>query len=369
MEIKTNPEYEKLLPKLPNEQYEALKNSIKNEGQHYPIAYNSKGEILDGHQRFKSCLELGIQPKLEEQPRNFNDLRDERQFVLETNLIRRHLETWHRIMLFKPLLLIYREKANERIQEQGIRGENSPSLGKILPSDEAQGKAIEKFAEAVHSNPETVRQALWIEEHAPEKIPELEKGESISKVYREIKHDETVRELEKKLPFVKPANGLFDVIVIDPPWKYEMDYDAENFRGIPAYPTLSIEEIKQLKIPANENCILWLWTTNSFLHDAYHILDSWNFEPKTVLTWMKDSIGVGVWLRGQTEHCILAVKGKPKIELHGQSTALFAKKTGHSRKPEEFYQLVDSLCSGSKLDYFAREKREGWEVYGTLEHT
>jgi hypothetical protein len=62
------------------------------------------------------------------------------------------------------------------------------------------GAAIEQFAEAIHSNPETVRQALWIEEHAPEKIPELERGASISKVYREIKHEENVKELEKKLP-------------------------------------------------------------------------------------------------------------------------------------------------------------------------
>lgn len=367
MELKINPEYEKLLPRIPNEQFEALKKSIQMEGQHYPIAYNSKGEILDGHQRYNACLELGIQPKLEDQPRSFNDFRDERQFVLETNLLRRHLETWHRIMLFKPLFLIYREKANERMLETLKQGDEQPATQNI--GEREKGEAIEQFAEAVHSNPETVRQALWIEENAPEKIPELEKGESISKVYREIKHDKIVKDLEQKLSFVKPLNSLFDVIVIDPPWKYEMEYDAENFRGIPAYPTLSLEEIKQLKIPANENCILWLWVTNSFLHDAYHILECWGFEPKTVLTWVKDSIGVGVWLRGQTEHCVLATKGKPKIELRGQSTALFAKKTGHSRKPDEFYQLVDGLCFGSKLDYFAREKREGWVAYGTLEHS
>jgi len=40
---------------------------------------------------------------------------------------------------------------------------------------------------------------------------------------------------------------------------------------------------------------------------------------------------------------------------------------GHSRKPEEFYQLVDSLCIGRKLDYFGRKRREGWDIYGTEE--
>jgi N6-adenosine-specific RNA methylase IME4 len=36
----------------------------------------------------------------------------------------------------------------------------------------------------------------------------------------------------------------------------------------------------------------------------------------------------------------------------------------HSRKPDDFYAMVDSLCHGRKLDYFSREKREGWEQFG-----
>jgi len=36
----------------------------------------------------------------------------------------------------------------------------------------------------------------------------------------------------------------------------------------------------------------------------------------------------------------------------------------HSRKPEEFYELVEATCPGSKLELFAREKRPGWEAWG-----
>ena len=35
-----------------------------------------------------------------------------------------------------------------------------------------------------------------------------------------------------------------------------------------------------------------------------------------------------------------------------------------SRKPEAFYKMIDSLCVGRKLDYFSRELRPGWEVFG-----
>ncbi len=103
------------------------------------------------------------------------------------------------------------------------------------------------------------------------------------------------------------------------------------------------------------------------LHDALHIIEKWGFEAKTILTWVKNKIGIGSWLRGKTEHCILAIKGNPVIKLTNQTTALIAPTQGHSKKPDEFYQLVDSLCIGRKLDYFAGKRREGWKVYGTIE--
>ena len=36
----------------------------------------------------------------------------------------------------------------------------------------------------------------------------------------------------------------------------------------------------------------------------------------------------------------------------------------HSRKPDEFYEMVETLCPGSKVDLFAREEREGWVTWG-----
>lgn len=128
---------------------------------------------------------------------------------------------------------------------------------------------------------------------------------------------------------------------------------------------MSIGEIGALKVPADENCILWLWTTNAFMRQAYQVLDAWGFRDKTILTWVKKRIGVGNWLRGQTEHCILAVKGKPIVRLTNQSTVLHAPSREHSRKPEEFYRLVEELCPARvRLELFAREARKGWTSAG-----
>lgn len=158
--------------------------------------------------------------------------------------------------------------------------------------------------------------------------------------------------------------GQYEVIVIDPPWPYGTVYNAETRRVASPYPEMNLDELGALQIPAATDCILWLWTTNAFMHDAHHILEAWDFEPKTILTWFKEKTGVGYWLRGQTEHCILAVKGEPQLTHKAQGTALFAKARRHSEKPDEFYQFVESLCPGRKLDMFARRKRQGWEVWG-----
>jgi len=355
LDIKVNPEYEKLLPKLPEEEYAALKESIRKEGLHYPIIVNGEGVILDGHHRYRICRELGIEPKIE--VKTFSNPLLEKKFVIESNLLRRHLTTFSKIEMAKPLLEIEKELAKQRM----LRGDPTQKFG--------EGEALELFAEKIGSNPETVRQALWLMENAPEEeLEKLRSGErAISNLYKEIRREKKVEELKKRAETLQAPEGKFDVIVVDPPWPYGTKYDPEGRRCASPYPEMSLEEIKALKLPASENCVLWLWTTNAFMHEAFHVLEAWGFEPKTILTWAKNKPGLGDWLRGQTEHCILAVKGKPVINLTNQTTLLFGEARGHSRKPEEFYRLVESLCFGRKLDYFAREKREGWEAYGTRE--
>ncbi len=163
-----------------------------------------------------------------------------------------------------------------------------------------------------------------------------------------------------------PPSGPFGVIAIDPPWRYEKHGVDAVYRSQNPYPDMSLDEIAALPVVAcaEPDCVLWLWTTNTFMREAYDCLDAWGFTAKTILTWVKDQMGTGAWLRGQTEHCILAVRGKPVVTLSNQTTVLRAKRREHSRKPDEFYALVDALCPGSKLEMFAREARPGWAAWG-----
>lgn len=169
-------------------------------------------------------------------------------------------------------------------------------------------------------------------------------------------------QIEKESPEV-PV-GPFHVISIDPPWPYGTEYDPNGRRAANPYPEMSLEEIKALQLPSADDCILWLWTTHRFMRHSFDLLDAWGFRDVAILTWVKDRMGLGTWLRSQSEFCIMAVKGNPPIKLTNQTTVLHGPLREHSRKPDSFYEMVDALCVGAKLDYFSREPRDGWSQVG-----
>jgi N6-adenosine-specific RNA methylase IME4 len=192
-----------------------------------------------------------------------------------------------------------------------------------------------------------------------------EKGvKNLKQALRDLKRNETKVKIEAE-PQPLPM-GPFRVIIADPPWRYFLREDDETHRGTVDYSSMTVDEICRLpvSIRAHEDCMLFLWTTNAHLPVAFDVVKAWGFTYKTLLTWFKSKVGVGHWLRGATEHCLLAVKGNPTHLLSGQSTALQGETREHSRKPESFYDLVESLCPGSKLEMFGRTPREGWVIWG-----
>ncbi len=182
------------------------------------------------------------------------------------------------------------------------------------------------------------------------------------KLQRHLMIEEQAASIAESSPEV-PV-GPFHVICIDPPWPYGTPYDPNGRRAANPYPEMSLEQIRELNIPAADDCILWLWTTHKFMRHSFSLLDAWGFRDVAILTWAKDRMGLGSWLRSQSEFCIMSVKGTPPINLSNQTTIISGPLREHSRKPDSFYALVESLCVGAKLDYFSRESRPGWHQFG-----
>ncbi len=202
----------------------------------------------------------------------------------------------------------------------------------------------------------------------PESIKEDVKSGKKSKS-KAIKSEARRQDLEAQKAVIEggaieSVDGHFEVIVVDPPWPYGTKYDPDGRRAANPYPEMSLDEIAAIELPASEDCVLWLWTTHKFMRHSFKILDAWGFRDVAILTWVKDRMGLGSWLRSQSEFCIMAVKGNPKVTLTNQTTVIHGPLREHSRKPDEFYQLVESLCIGRRLDYFSRQHRLGWQTFG-----
>lgn len=139
---------------------------------------------------------------------------------------------------------------------------------------------------------------------------------------------------------------------------------------------MSIRELKQLPVEkiAKENSACFLWVTDSHIKEGIKVLESWGFEYKTVaFNWIKYyntgnlCINVAPWTLKSWELCLLGTKGKmSKYKTSDKIRGLIeATRTKHSKKPNEVRKRINDLFANkNKIELFAREKTEGWDVWG-----
>lgn len=161
----------------------------------------------------------------------------------------------------------------------------------------------------------------------------------------------------------------FPTIVIDPPWDWGDEGDADQLgRARPDYATWPIEKVAQLPVGglSDVDCHLYLWITNRSLPKGFALLEGWGFRYVTCLTWCKPHFGMGNYFRGQTEQILFGVKGSQPLKRKDAGTWFQAARgsPGHSSKPNEFYELVESCSPGPYLEMFSRSERPDWTHWG-----
>ena len=167
----------------------------------------------------------------------------------------------------------------------------------------------------------------------------------------------------------------YRTIVADPPWTYRHDGNrivttANRPETHPAlqYARMTLDDICALPVAewADVNAHLYLWVTNPILPEAFRVMAAWGFDYVTLLTWRKlGTLGMGYYFRGDTKHVLFGIRGKAPIAANLRARNWFAApKTGHSRKPDLFYEMVERVSPGPRLELFARRRRYGWDVWG-----
>jgi N6-adenosine-specific RNA methylase IME4 len=331
----------------------SLAASIEEVGLLHPIVVTPQGRLIAGQRRLKACVLLGWV----EVPVTVVDLLQAARGEAHENFVRKDLLPSEIVALKRAIEPLERREARQR---QGTKTD----LCHPATVAEGQGDARDKIARYLGVGRTTIERAEAVVEAAEEEpeeygylVEQMDRSGKVAGAYRRL----TVLRQAKELDATPPElpTGPFQVIVADPPWQYDSG-------GSLPYPTMPVEEIKAMPVCeiADENATLWLWTTNAHLPVAFDVVTAWGFEYKTMLTWVKDRMGTGEWLRGQTEHCLLAARGKPVFFHENHSTVLEAARREHSRKPEEFYALVEATCPGGKVELFCRQRRKGWRAYG-----
>lgn len=365
-----------LFPLMDESQYSDLVADIKENGLVESIVLH-EGKILDGRNRYNACNDAGVEPNFVEY-----EGEDALSYVISLNLNRRHLNESQRAMIGARL-------ANMKVGKKSLYRENSTDITnndaaqKLNVSDysikkakKVQKEGIEDLQKSVEAGRVSVSAASDIATlNKAEQEVIVAKGEDeILKMATKIRKERSAESREQKAKMrmealaIKPPEGKYRTIVIDPPWDMERiqmenrTFDKESFD----YPTMSLDEIKDFKLPAHEECHLWLWTTQKYLRPSFDLLDAWDFTYLATFVWHKNGGFQPVGLpQFNCEFVLLARKGgQPFIETKQFFTCFNAPRREHSRKPDEFYDVVKRVCPEPRIDIFSREDRDGYDVWG-----
>ena len=168
-------------------------------------------------------------------------------------------------------------------------------------------------------------------------------------------------------------NKKYQIIYADPPWSYNDKNCNGNCQQY--YSTMSIKDICNLSVKkiSDTNCILFLWCTYPMLKEGLQVIESWGFIYKTIaFQWLKFNkksnslfFGLGRWTRGNTEACLIGIKGKISRQNNNVFQVIKTRLRAHSKKPDivrdKIIQLVGDL---PRIELFARQKVEGWDSWG-----
>jgi N6-adenosine-specific RNA methylase IME4 len=228
---------------------------------------------------------------------------------------------------------------------QGRSGKTEDGVGKAVGMSGECWRQLCAVMDAAEANPE----------HFGDLAEKLRRGGTIKGAWVEYQ-----RRLDReRAAGLAPVEGRYRALVVDPPW--ESGFGTPE-RGV-LYAQMDEEEILALPVPewADERCHLWLWTTNFHMPLALRCVEAWGFEHKSVLTWHKPKMGQGWYLRNNTEHCLLGVRGRLSLAAADIPSCFTAAVREHSEKPEEFYTIVQRASPAPIGEAFQRTAREGFQ--------
>jgi N6-adenosine-specific RNA methylase IME4 len=362
--LKIDPEFQSMIMPLSDAELQQLEENLKADGCRDPLVVWN-GLLIDGHNRHEICERLGIEYRVV-----VIDLpgREAACDWIDANQLGRRNLTADAFKLYLGRRYNRAKKQNGERGKEKLAQNDPASTAEVLAKQHgvspATVKRDAKFAEEVERDPD-------LDRAVKERKPVLQVKREKKEKNRERRREEN-RQLIDQTPTpteAVKAGAKFSTIVIDPPWDWGDEGDADQLgRARPTYGTMSFEELKSLPVGklADEDCHIYLWITNRSLPKGFALLEAWGFRYITCLTWCKPSIGMGNYFRGSSEQILFGVKGSQPLKRKDIGTWFSAPRgpNGHSSKPLESYDLIESCSPGPYVEMFARSNRPSWTAWG-----
>jgi len=347
-----------LIPEMDAIALAALAANITTDGLDFPIVL-FEGKVLDGWARYHACLASGIEPTF----RRFDVNRegDPQAFVLRQAILRKHFGKPQKAMIAARLVTSWigfnqtdkgttivaaalEANVDKRMVDRALKIKRKSA---IVADAVANGRIPSiRVADRFCELPLSVQQTV------------LAKGSRGPALKKEIQT--AFRDWKKAQPVLLPE-GLFSVIVADPPWPVDKT----------PYPTMRHDEIEDelrrlLEEKAADDCYLFLWTTQANLPSAFQLIERLSWAYKFKMTWHKANGPQNPsGPMYNDEPVIVATKGSPSFtDIRRFKTCFEGKQRRHSEKPDEFFAMIKRVTAGPRLELFARRPHDGFEPHG-----
>lgn len=117
----------------------------------------------------------------------------------------------------------------------------------------------------------------------------------------------------------------------------------------------------------DDDCIVFIWTVMGHPVAPHALMRRWGIQYMYEMIWMKNGGPKAGVYRPTYNHekVVVGKKGNPDIQrMDGIKTVMQWPRRQHSKKPDEFYEMLLQFTPSPRLDIFAREEKEGFAVYG-----
>lgn len=257
-------------------------------------------------------------------------------------------------------------KKSAALAAEGLSRKQAAECEKI--ADVAKSGDLERYTKACQASKTTPTKkgALTMAALPPEErtdfVKAIKSGESPQEAKRAVVAAKIAE--SAKLPDAK-----YRVVYADPPWDYGNSMPPGTTVPRDYYPSMKLQAICDLPVReiVEDNAVLFLWTTSPHLEESFQVIKAWGFKYKSSFIWDKVAHNMGHYNSVRHEFLLVCVRGSCQPDVRKLfDSVVTEERTEHSRKPELFREIIDTIYPhGKRVELFRRGGKIGaWETWG-----